>query len=211
MFDIFLKGLLFALAIIAAIGAQNAFLLKQGLIRSHVGLIIWICFLSDAILMAAGVFGLGIAVSKNPIALIGITGLGAAFIAIYGLKTFINVFSSNASLTVDTQDNSSKNWKKIALTTIALTWLNPHVYIDTVFLVGSVSSAYTLMEKPFFLLGTISGSLVWFVLLGYGSRLLAPLFRSPTAWRILDGIITVVMWWIAFELTKYCYGLIHTL
>ena len=192
-----LSGLGFGLSLIIAIGAQNAFVLRQGLRREHVLAVVLICALSDAVLIGLGVGGLGTLLQFVPWLLIVVRIGGAAFLIVYGILAARRAFKP-AALVAEEAGTSTPLWTAIA-TCLALTWLNPHVYLDTVVLLGSVAGTHG-DDRWWFGLGAAVGSIVWFTALGYGARLLRPLFAKPLAWRILDGIIAVVMVAIAVSL-----------
>ncbi len=194
----FLTGLLLGGSLIIAIGAQNAYVLKQGLLKSHVFIICLICALSDAILIAIGTSGVGKIVENHPEWLRTITWFGAIYLIIFGLSS-IRAAINNKTLEAASQD-SKQNTKTVISTVLALTFLNPHVYLDTVLLIGSIASPYSDTERFFFTLGAISASFIWFFSLGYGARLLLPVFSKPSAWKILNIVIALVMWWIAYQL-----------
>ncbi len=195
----FISGLLLGLSLILAIGAQNAFILKQGLRREHVFILCLICALSDALLIALGVFGFAWVAAHlpaiEPVARYG----GALFLFIYGARGFHAAFFSNATLVADA--SSGTPLATAVLACLAFTWLNPHVYLDTFVLLGSVSTQFPA-EKVQFALGATSASFLFFFTLGYGARLLAPLFKRPGAWKALEFLIGVVMWSIAFSLIR---------
>lgn len=196
--NIFLTGLLLGGGLIIAIGSQNAYVLKQGLLRSHVFIICLICALSDAILITIGTTGIGKIIESHPDWLKAITWFGAAYLFIFGIISF-RAALSNQTLSAAAAD-SSQNTKVIISTVLALTFLNPHVYLDTVLLIGSISSPYDSSERLYFTLGAISASFIWFFSLGYGARLLIPLFKKPSAWKVLNSLIGLLMWWIAYSL-----------
>lgn len=195
----FFAGLLLGASLIVAIGAQNAFVLRQGLLQAHRFPVALFCALSDAVLIAAGVGGLGIAVGQHPRVLALIACIGALVLIGYGVQALRRAFHPQV-LTPDTHGNASSVWRVIA-TCAGFTWLNPHVYLDTVLLIGSLASAWPVsLPRALFAAGAATSSFIWFFTLAYGARLLAPLFRKPTAWRVLDGLIAVVMWSIAIKL-----------
>lgn len=190
-------GLQTGVALILAIGAQNAFVLKQGLLRQHVFVVVAICALSDAILIAAGVAGMGALTEQFPWVIEALRWGGVVFLTWYGARSFLSAWRGGAALTAAT--NGGQSLRRIVLTLLAFTWLNPHVYIDTVVLIGSISAQYAPHEWRFGV-GAMTGSLIFFTALGYGARLLAPVFARPMSWQILDAIIGVVMWTIAVNL-----------
>lgn len=198
MITIFLSGLILGGSLIIAIGAQNAYVLKQGLLRSHVFLICFICALSDAVLITIGTSGIGKIIEKHPDWLQVITWGGAIYLVIFGITSIRTAFS-NQTLSAASTD-TSQNIKTVVTTVLALTFLNPHVYLDTVLLIGSIASPYTHDERIYFTLGAISASFIWFFSLGYGARVLIPLFKKPLAWKILNTMIGIIMWWIAYSL-----------
>lgn len=185
-------GLVTGLSLIIAIGAQNAFVLRLG-IEGHpriIAPVVAICALSDAALILAGVLGLGVVIAAAPIALVVIRVLGASFLIVYG---FLAARRAIRPGTLVTESPSGSTGLRVAVTTVlALTWLNPHVYLDTVVLLGSVASTKGEWRWAFGL-GAGLGSILWFSLLGFGARLLAPLFARPIAWRVLDATIAAVM------------------
>jgi L-lysine exporter family protein LysE/ArgO len=184
-------------SLIIAIGSQNAFVLRQGIRREHVLPIVLVCALSDIVLIVAGVAGIGAIVEAAPIALEIIRWAGAAFLIGYAIVAARRAFKPTA-LQTGTQ-NSTSVAAAIA-TALALTWLNPHVYLDTVVLLGSIANAWSPDSRWFFAAGACLASIVWFMALGYGARLLAPVFSKPTAWRILDASIAIVMLVLAISL-----------
>jgi L-lysine exporter family protein LysE/ArgO len=192
-----LSGFLLGAGLIVAIGAQNAFVLRQGLKREHVLAVALACALSDALLIAAGVGGLGAAVASAPNFLRAVALGGALFLFAYGALAFRRAWRP-AALRPDGQDASSL--KAALAACLAFTFLNPHVYLDTVVLVGSLSAVHEGGARLAFGFGAASASVAWFFSLGYGARRLAPLFERPTAWRVLDVGIGVVMWGLAASL-----------
>lgn len=201
MFDsaAFISGFLTGLSLIVAIGAQNAYVLKVGLRKRHVFLVSTICFLSDCLLIWSGVLGIGFVVQQFPVFLEVFRYGGALFLICYGLLSLKSFFTSSDSLTLD--DNSPQfKVSKIVLTCLAFTFLNPHVYLDTMILLGSIASTYGNPGQYSFSTGACLGSFVWFYSLGYGARLLRPIFRKPVSWKILDLLISVVMFVIAWTL-----------
>ena len=192
-----LSGLGFGLSLIIAIGAQNAFVLRQGLRREHVLPIVAICAVSDALLIGLGVGGLGTLLQYVPWLLIVVRIGGAAFLIVYGILAARRAFRP-ATLIAEDDGTATPLWTA-ALTALALTWLNPHVYLDTIVLLGSVAGTHG-DERWWFGVGAVVASILWFTALGFGARYLRPLFAKPIAWRILDGVIAVVMIAIAVSL-----------
>lgn len=194
----YLAGLGLMLSLIVAIGAQNLFVLRQGLRREHLWLVVAICAVSDAVLVIAGVAGMGAVVTSHPALLTVVKWAGAAFLLVYGLLAAKRAWRPQA---LDSQAQSAAaaaGAGSVALTCLALTWLNPHVYLDTVFLVGTVASGYS--APWLFAAGAVTASIGWFTGLGFGARALAPVLSTQRAWRILDGLIAVVMIAIAVTL-----------
>jgi L-lysine exporter family protein LysE/ArgO len=186
----FFTGLGSAASLIIAIGAQNAFVLRQGLRRQHVLPIVIICVLSDAILIAAGVAGIGVIVKNAPIALEIVRWAGFVFLVGYA------VFAARRALKPESLSTSGAVAGSLAAaigTCLAITWLNPHVYLDTVLLLGSLSASHGDPGRWMFGAGAATASLLWFGMLGFGARFAAPVFAKPVAWRILDGAIAVLM------------------
>lgn len=192
-------GFGFGLSLIIAIGAQNAFVLRQGLRREHVLPVVAICAISDAVLIVAGIAGLGSLLDLAPW-LVDVMRIGGAmFLLTYALIAARRAWHPSA-ISVDLDHGGPALWAA-ASTALALTWLNPHVYLDTVILLGSVADSHG-DDRWWFGTGAIIGSVVWFAALGFGARLLRPLFVRPGAWRVLDALIAVVMFAIAVSLLR---------
>ena len=190
-------GFFLGISLIVAIGAQNAFLLRQGLLRQHVFILCLICALSDALLIVVGVFGFGTLVSQAKWLIDAVTLSGAIFLFIYGFMAFRRVMSPDA---MKAASRGAGNLAKAIATCLALTYLNPHVYLDTVVLLGGLSANYQGVDRVAYGVGAATGSFVWFFALGYGARLLVGVFENPKAWQILDFIIGCIMWLIAASL-----------
>jgi len=184
------------LSLILAIGAQNAFVLRQGVRQEHVLAVCFTCALSDAVLIAGGVSGFGVLVTKLPWLEPVMRWGGAAFLIIYGARAFIAAWKGGEHL--EAADEGRASLKGVLITCLLLTWANPHVYLDTVVLLGSVAAQYE--EKTLFAAGAMTASFVFFFSLGYGARLLAPLFARPVAWRVLDVFVGCIMWAVAASL-----------
>ena len=194
----FFSGYMMSTSLIVAIGAQNAFVLRQGILRQHVLPVVAFCSLSDALLITFGVFGFGAAVEQFPQAIFTVRVLGVMFLLGYAVLSARRAYRGGNSLQVDTATPSAL---APAIASIAaLTFLNPHVYLDTVVLLGSVAQQHPPGARGMFWLGGVTGSAVWFTGLGYGARLLVPIFRKPVAWQILDGLICLMMVAIAVGL-----------
>lgn len=205
--DIFIQGFLVCFGLIVSIGAQNAFLLKQGILKQHVFWISSFCFLGDVFLMTVGVLGLGTLIAELPILSLVISLLGAVFLFTYGSRSFISIFRSNEYLKASGENASSL--KKALMITFAITFLNPHVYIDTVVIVGSIGGKLDFDGKMYFLAGTLLCSFLWFFGVGYGAGLLSPYFAKRRTWQILDAITALIMYFIAVSLLVYAYQLIQ--
>jgi L-lysine exporter family protein LysE/ArgO len=193
----FLPGFLLGLSLIAAIGAQNAFVLRQGLRQEHVFAICAVCAGSDAILIAAGVAGFGAIVTAVPWLAPVMRYGGAAFLFAYALRSLWSAWHNRAALNPSADERKSLG--ATILTCLAFTWLNPHVYLDTLVLLGSISTGYA-GRRLAFALGAITASFFFFFALGYGARLLRPLFAKPKAWRVLDALIGITMLALAVKL-----------
>jgi len=188
-------GLGTGLALIVAIGAQNAFVLRQGIRGEHIGAIVAVCAISDAVLIAAGVFGTGALLTAAPAAVVVLRYVGAAFLVTYGVMAARRILKPQALVSADPgPSGASRSGLAAALATVlALTWLNPHVYLDTVLLLGSVANAQGPGLRWWFGAGAMLGSIVWFCSLGFGAKMLRGFFARPASWRILDGGIAVTM------------------
>ena len=193
----FIPGFALSLSLILAIGAQNAFVLRQGLRGLHVGSVVLTCIISEAILIFAGVAGFGALTRAIPfvenIALWG----GALFLVAYGALGLYRALATEESMSGSGAAQQSR--RSALLTCLALTWLNPHVYLDTVVLVGAVASQYG-HDRWWFAAGALTASALFFVLLGFGAVFLQPVFSSPKAWRLLDIAVAGLMWVIAASL-----------
>jgi L-lysine exporter family protein LysE/ArgO len=209
-------GLVTGLSLIVAIGAQNAYVLRQGLARDHVGLVVAICALSDVVLIVAGVSGIGTIVEKAPWVLEVVRWFGVAFLTWYGVSTLLrarkaeSLQAANGVSTSSTNDgrgstndgrgSTTGRRRAIAVRALALTWLNPHVYLDTVLLLGSIANHEGPAGRWWFALGACVASALWFGGLGYGARLAGRVLASPRAWRVLDVLMGLTMLAIAVKL-----------
>jgi L-lysine exporter family protein LysE/ArgO len=189
-----LPGLLTGLSLIVAIGAQNAFVLRQGLRRDRVLAVVLVCALSDLVLIAAGVAGIGAIVDRAGFVLDVVRWLGVVFLVWYGVGSLRRASHPGA---LAAEERGSR---KVVTTAILLTWLNPHVYLDTVLLLGSIANTHGPNGRWWFALGAGLASVLWFTGLGYGARLAAPLLARPAAWRVLDVVIGLTMLAIAARL-----------
>ncbi|WP_457964104.1 LysE/ArgO family amino acid transporter [Arthrobacter sp. D1-29] len=179
------------LALIVAIGSQNAFVLRQGIRGEHVAAVVLVCSVSDALLIAAGIAGIGALVEASPVVVEVARYAGAAFLAAYGALAAKRAIRPGA-LTASGRQSALSAGAAIS-TVLALTWLNPHVYLDTVLLLGSVANQQTQDLRWWFGAGAITASIAWFSALGFGARSLRPFFARPSSWRVLDGLIALVM------------------
>jgi L-lysine exporter family protein LysE/ArgO len=184
-------GFVTGAGLIIAIGAQNAFVLRQGLQRSHLGLVVAVCALSDVALILCGVAGVGALVQQWPSLLQALRFGGAAFLACYGLRAARRAWRGGDALAPER--GNEQQAQRVLMACLAFTFLNPHVYLDTMVLVGSLSTRYPGRAQWAFGLGACAASIAWFSALGFGARLLQPVFRNPLAWRVLDAGIAVFM------------------
>lgn len=200
----FIQGFGLGAGLIVAIGAQNAFVLRQGLKRQYVFVTASICTLCDAILIALGVGGLGAIIASTPLLTAIATWGGVAFLLFYGFRSFRSALSAG-KLEASTSSEHVTTLRNTILAVMAFSLLNPHVYLDTVVLVGSIGAHYPGNERVAFALGAMSASLTWFFGLAYGAAWLAPLFRHPLTWKILDCLIGCIMWTIAISLIRSAF------
>lgn len=196
--SVFFAGMTMSLSLIVAIGAQNAFVLRQGLRNEHVFAVCLACALSDAILIVVGVTSFGKMASWLPWLDPFMRYSGAAFLIWYGARSLCSAFRSTKALTVKASAERG-GLVRTLLACLAITWLNPHVYLDTVVLLGTISTQFPGFESCF-AAGAVAGSFLFFFALGYGATRLRPVFARPLAWRFLEAVIALVMWAIAFKL-----------
>ena len=199
MFTIFLKGMALGGSLIIAIGLQNAFILRQGIKNRHIFAAVLTASLIDVLLIGTGVLGFGYLIEQHPSLIDWITWGGAAFLFVYGLKSFLSALKP-----VQMEEGKGMvkegSTKETVLIILGISLLNPHVYLDTVVLIGGLSASYGEIGKYWFGGGAMLASFIWFFALGYGARLLSPLFAKPRAWQILDILIGFIMWGIAITL-----------
>ena len=200
-----LRGALISASLIIAIGAQNLFVLKQGLLRNHIFYVSGICFICDFVLMSIGILGVGTFISNNPFITNILAILGALFLIWYGFKAFKSAIKGTSSMQVQSQDSNNNSLVKVILATLAITLLNPHVYLDTVVIVGGIAGTLNSEQKMAFLIGAVCVSFIWFFSIGYGARLLTPLFKQKRIWVVLDCLVGLVMFYIAYRLILYVY------
>ncbi|MET1132589.1 MAG: LysE/ArgO family amino acid transporter [Aeromicrobium sp.] len=197
MLNAFMTGMVTGLSLIVVIGAQNAFVLRQGVRRAHVGVVVAICAVSDLVLILAGVAGIGAIVDRAGWVIDVVTWLGVAFLVWYGIGSIRRAFRPEQ---LDAAGRAAGTVRAIVLQVLALTWLNPHVYLDTVVLLGSIAQTHGPVGRWWFGAGASVGSVLWFSALGFGATRLAPLLARPRAWQVLDLLIGLVMFVIAASL-----------
>jgi len=200
---VFVQGLALSLGLIVAIGAQNAFVLRQGLRQEHVGSVVLFCALADAVLISAGVLGMAQALGDHREFARALALAGALFLATYGWQAFCRARQSNQLCAQDSAVSS--RLAGVMAQAAAFTLLNPHVYLDTVLLVGSIGAQQPVAVRPWFVAGASFASMLWFGMLGFGARWLAPWFARPKAWQVLDGLIGVTMWVMALLLVRHAF------
>ena len=203
LFQAALSGFFLGATLIIAIGAQNACILRQGLLRQHVFILCLICALSDALLIALGVGGLGTLIAQLPWLITAVTIGGALFLITYGALAFRRAFRPQA---MGAARQTGSDLKTAIATCLAFTFLNPHVYLDTVLLLGSLSAAFQGADRIAYGTGAAIASFVWFFGLGYGARLLEPVFANPAAWRVRDIAICLIMVALALSLSANLAG-----
>jgi L-lysine exporter family protein LysE/ArgO len=192
----FLPGFFAGLGLIVAIGAQNAFVIRQGLSRQHVFVVVAICAIADATLIALGIAGLGAIIQGLPWLLEGVRWFGVAYLTWFGIKSIRSAFKNEA---MDTSGAQTTSLKKAVLAVLGFTFLNPHVYLDTVILLGSISNQFA-DDRWIFGFGAMTASIAWFSAIGFGARAASRFMSKPIFWRVLDSLIAVVMFSIAFYL-----------
>jgi L-lysine exporter family protein LysE/ArgO len=199
----FIQGLVLSLGLIVAIGAQNAFVLRQGLRREHVGSVVLFCAVADAVLITAGVLGMAQALGESPGLARALALAGAVFLAVYGWRALRRARLPQQLNAADGGEGLSRG--AAVAQAAAFTLLNPHVYLDTVLLVGSIGAQQPAALRGWFVAGASTASLFWFGLLGVGARWLAPWFARPRAWQVLDGLIGITMWVLAALLVRHAF------
>ena len=198
---VFAQGLALSLGLIVAIGAQNAFVLRQGLRREHVGSVVLFCALADAVLISAGVLGMAQALGNSPGLARALALAGAGFLAVYGWRALRRARLAQRLQADDGGEGLSRS--AVLAQAAAFTLLNPHVYLDTVLLVGSIGAQQPAPLQGWFVAGASAASLGWFAALGFGARWLAPWFARPRAWQVLDALIGLTMWVLAALLLRH--------
>ncbi len=199
MLTIYLKGMWFCLALIAAIGLQNTHILKMGIKKNHVFICCLICIIGDVILFASGILLIPNLTINFDIIIKILVIVGALFLGYYSYDAFYSAFKKNETLNIDNLSDKI-SLKKAVLTTLAVTFLNPHAMIDTQIVASSIATSIDSQHRILFYLGTISGSFIWFTSLGIGAKLLSPLFKKPITWKILDFLIGIIMLFLCISL-----------
>lgn len=197
-YEIILKGFLVTISLIVAIGAQNAYVLKLGLLKQHVFKAVAMCVFFDFVLISTGVYGLGFFIQGNQLLINSLAIFGILFLCFYAFTSFKSAFK-NTSLKIDNEAKTTPLKQVISLI-LVFTFLNPHTYLDTIILIGGIGANIENELKVYFLIGAVSASAIWFVSLGFGARLLIPLFKKPITWKILDIVIGIFMLVIAYGL-----------
>ena len=197
MLNAILAGFALGGGLIVAIGAQNAFVIRQGVLNAHIFWICLFCAVSDAVLIWSGVYGMGVVVQTLPWFIPVLTYGGAAFLIWYGLKAFRRVLNPT---TLDQEGKTTSSLFMALASCAAFTWLNPHVYLDTVILVGSIANSRPQGEQAFFALGATLASFIWFFAIGYGAKALRKPLSKPLVWRGIDLVIALIMFYLAYKL-----------
>jgi len=195
-----ISGFVLGAGLIVAIGAQNAFVLRQGIRREQVLAVVAVCVACDWTLITAGALGFGSVIAHFPVVTAIAAWGGAAFLGVHGVLALRSALRPGSLEAADAPERATLTTRAAIGATLGISLLNPHVYLDTVVLIGSIAAQYEWALRGWFALGAGLASLVWFSALGFGARLLAPLFQRPMAWRVLDVIVAGVMWWIAASL-----------
>lgn len=200
---VFAQGLVLSFGLIVAIGAQNAFVLRQGLRREHVGSVVLFCAAADALLITAGVFGMAQALADRPQLAQALALAGALFLAWYGWKALLRLRQAGHLHAGQASEGLQRS--AAVAQAAAFTLLNPHVYLDTVLLMGSIGAQQPGALQGWFVAGASAASVLWFTLLGFGARWLAPWFSKPRAWQVLDGLIGMTMWLLSALLVRHAW------
>lgn len=203
MLEVYLQGVLLSAGLIIAIGAQNAYVLKQGVQNNHVFAVATICFLCDFVLMSLGILGVGAFVAQNDLLQLTLAGAGMLYILWFALQSFLSIRQTQS---MELRRLEAPGTIKMAVIgALAITLLNPHVYLDTVVIIGGIAGTLEAEHKPLFLMGVLTSSAVWFYGLAYGARKLAPIFRKPITWQVLNFLIGLMMLFIAYQLGLFVY------
>lgn len=203
--DILITGFIISISLIVSIGAQNAFLLKQGLLRQHVLPVVLICCLGDLLLIGTGVLGLGAVFNSNPTLTKALAVAGIIVLSLLGARSMRSALQNGSTLDVDEQGTPTRSRSAVISTALAVTFLNPQALLETLVIIGSLAATFTPEQKARFLLGAVSASFLWFFSLGYGARLLRPLFKKRIAWQLLDIGTGLLMFYIAWHLAAHFF------
>ncbi len=203
MLEVYLEGLLLSAGLIIAIGVQNAYVLKQGIQNNHVFAVATVCFLCDFVLMSLGILGIGTFVAKNQLLQLLLAGGGMLYILWFALQSFLSIRKPQGMELRRSQ--SAETMKAAIIGALAITLLNPHVYLDTVVIIGGIAGTLEADHKLMFLMGVLTSSAIWFYGLAYGARKLAPLFKKPITWQILNLLIGCMMLFIAYQLGLFIF------
>lgn len=206
--EIYLQGLFIALSLFATIGAQNMFVIKQGVLKNHTFWVCLTCIICDIVLVTIGVFGVGEFLAKNKIFTILLGAIGTLFVLSYGILSLRAAFRANQQLEFNIQEHKTSLTKTITQT-LAMTLLNPHVYLDTILILGAVALPFNINEKLLLSTGIISASCLWFLCLGFAANKASILFKNPKSWVILNSFTALVMFVIAYILASFTWGEIY--
>ncbi|RAX58589.1 hypothetical protein CCZ01_02045 [Helicobacter monodelphidis] len=201
----FLLGLSLSLGLFSSIGAQNMFVLKHGLMNQYIVWVCLVCVLMDFMFLFLGIMGAGSLFAKSPLFSQILAVAGIIFLLGYGILAFKNAYLGKSAMVVSLEQQKPP-LKKILTQTILVTCLNPHVYLDTIVLLGGIGSVLEVNERLLFMVGCMLASCIWFSILGFGSKALRPFFENPTSWRVLDCVVGIVMFVIAFGLLQFIFG-----
>jgi L-lysine exporter family protein LysE/ArgO len=202
MLAIVIKGFIVSFSLIIAIGSQTTFVIKESLRQTYTIYVIFVCILIDSVLMSAGVFGIGHILEQNPLFIKIMSLLGIIFLTVYALLCIYSAFKGR--YLIEDENYQSKSLKQTIITVLLISLLSPHIYIDTLLLIGTIGAIYPNIEdKLYFITGAILASIVWFLVLGYGSKLLLPFFKKKITWRILDILVATIMLLTAHSLYFY--------
>ncbi|MDH2926189.1 LysE/ArgO family amino acid transporter [Lonepinella koalarum] len=200
MINVFTTGFLISAGLLVAIGPQNTYVLRQGIKKEAIFTVSTVCFLCDTLLMTIGVFGLGKVINDNHIALILLTLVGFIFLIWYGYNALVSAWKGNDSLIINSKEQAEVNKLKIISTTVAMSLLNPNVWLDTVAIVGSISLSFAENMRIYYLVGALTASFVWFYSIGYLSSGLSNILSKKKVWQVLDLCIGIYMLYMAFML-----------
>lgn len=196
----FITGFLTSAGLIVAIGAQNSFILRQGIRREYIFSISVTCFLCDILCISIGVLGVGKIINDSKIMLVTITAAGTLFLLWYGYHSLSNAWRGHRYLSVQQMKATKQPWKKVIAATLAVSLLNPHLWLDTVVIIGGISSTFSDYHKLYYLAGALTASFIWFFSIGYLAALLSRYFVKSITWRMLDGVIGMYMLFMAYQL-----------